>query len=124
MLRRILPLLSSVLLMSTCAVAQAQSSSIIGTVIDAMSRQPVSGVTVTATSPNLPGPKNAVTDGEGNYRLAQLPPGAYSLSYENSAYKPYTRADVQLRLNRTIRVNIELLPASLGEAAAAESGKP
>ncbi|NMO13975.1 DUF3520 domain-containing protein [Pyxidicoccus fallax] len=91
------------------------TSVIIGTVIDAQSRQPVPEVVVTATSPNLQGEQTVVTDAQGNYRLPQLPPGIYTLRFEKEQFKPYARADIQLRLNRTIRVNVELLPESVGE---------
>jgi outer membrane receptor protein involved in Fe transport len=56
-----------------------------------------------------------VTDAQGNYRIPQLPPGDYTLRFEKEQFKPYARSAVQLRLNRTIRVNVELLPESLGE---------
>ncbi|WP_342379272.1 TonB-dependent receptor [Myxococcus stipitatus] len=97
------------------SAAFAQSSTMIGTVIDSQSRQPVADVVVTATSPNLQGEQMVVTDAQGNYRIPQLPPGTYTLRFEKEQYKPYARSDVQLRLNRTIRVNVELLPESLGE---------
>jgi len=97
------------------SAAFAQSSTMIGTVIDAQSRQAVPDVVVTATSPNLQGEQTVVTDAQGNYRLPQLPPGVYTLRFEKEQFKPYARSDVQLRLNRTIRVNVELLPESLGE---------
>ena len=113
MLRRTLSLLSFVLLMGLCTGAWAQSSTIIGTVINAQSRQPVANVVVTATSPNLQGEQTVVTDSQGNYRIAQLPPGVYTLRFEEEGYKPYARSDIQLRINRTIRVNVELLPESL-----------
>lgn len=123
MLRRIL-LLSSAVLMGACAVAQAQPSDIIGTVIDTTSKQPIAGVNVTAISPILPEPKSTATGAQGDYRLAELPAGVYTLTYEHSAYKPYARIDFQLRINRTVRVNVELMPRSAGQAAAPESGKP
>ncbi|MFP2905043.1 TonB-dependent receptor domain-containing protein [Pyxidicoccus sp. 3LFB2] len=97
------------------SAAFAQSSTMIGTVIDAQSRQPVPDVVVTATSPNLQGEQTVVSDAQGNYRIPQLPPGVYTLRFEKEQFKPYARSDVQLRLNRTIRVNVELLPESLGE---------
>ena len=97
------------------SAAFAQSSTMIGTVIDAQSRQPVPDVVVVATSPNLQGEQTVVTDGQGNYRIPQLPPGVYTLRFEKEQFRPYARADVQLRLNRTIRINVELLPESLGE---------
>ena len=116
MLRRTLSLLSFLLLMGFCTGTWAQSSTIIGTVISAQSRQPVPDVVVTATSPNLQGEQTVVTDAQGNYRIPQLPPGIYTLRFEADAFRPYARSDIQLRLNRTIRVNVELLPSSLGSA--------
>ncbi|MFP2960838.1 von Willebrand factor type A domain-containing protein [Myxococcus sp. 1LA] len=91
------------------------TSTIIGTVIDAQSRQPAADVVVTATSDNLQGERTVVTDAQGHYRIPQLPPGAYTLRFEKEQFKPYARSAIQLRLNRTIRVNVELLPESLGE---------
>lgn len=117
MLRRTLILLSSLLLLGFCSGAWAQSSTIIGTVISAQSRQPLPDVVVTATSPNLQGEQTVVTDAQGNYRIPQLPPGVYTLRFEDEGFKPYARSDIQLRLNRTIRVNVELLPNSLGGEA-------
>ena len=40
------------------------------------------GVTVTATSPQAMAPTVAVTDATGEYRLANLPPGTYTLKVE------------------------------------------
>jgi len=96
--------------------ALAQTSTIIGTVIDARSRQPVPDVGITLTSPNLQGERTLVTNAQGEYRIPQLPPGVYTLRFEKEQFWPYARSDVQLRLNRTIRVNVELRPESLGEA--------
>jgi Ca-activated chloride channel family protein len=95
---------------------ESRPSVILGTVIDARSRQPVADVVVTATSPALQGEQTVVTDAQGNYRIPQLPPGVYTLRFEKEQFKTYARADVQLRSNRTIRVNVELLPLSLGDA--------
>jgi Carboxypeptidase regulatory-like domain len=123
MLRKFLLALLLFLPLLGANAAQAQSSTIIGTVINAQSRQPVEDVVVTATSPNLQGEQTVVTDSQGNYRIPQLPPGIYTLRFEKEQYKPYARADVQLRLNRTIRVNVELLPESVGNAANATALK-
>ena len=92
------------------SAAYAQSSTIVGTVVSADGKKPAADVVVTATSPNLQGEQTVVSDAQGNYRIPQLPPGVYTLRFEKEQYKPYNRADVQLRLNRTIRVNVELLP--------------
>lgn len=88
----------------------------IGVVIDAQTRQPVPDVVVTATSPNLEGEETVVTNAHGSYRIALVPSGEYTLRFEKEQFKPYARSDIQLRGDRTIRVNVELLPESLGES--------
>ncbi|CAM3899676.1 TonB-dependent receptor [Corallococcus sp. ZKHCc1 1396] len=94
------------------SAAFAQSSVILGTVINTEDKKPAADVVVTATSPNLQGEQIVVTDAQGNYRIPQLPPGTYTLRFEKETFKPYARPEIQLLLNRTIRVNVELLPDS------------
>ncbi len=90
-------------------------SVIVGQVVSAESKSPVSDVVVTATSPNLQGEQVVVTDAQGQYRIPQLPPGVYTLRFDKESFKPFSRSEVQLRLDRTIRVNVELLPESFTE---------
>ena len=45
------------------------------------------GVTVTATSPNLQGPRAVVTNDVGDYIIPFLPPGDYTLSFELQGFK-------------------------------------
>ncbi|MCY1018344.1 YfbK domain-containing protein [Pyxidicoccus sp. MSG2] len=121
-------LLCGLLMMAAPAVAQPDagtgSSVIIGTVVEVQARLPLPGVVVTATSPNLQDEQVAVTDAQGNYRIPRLPPGVYTLRFEVEEHKTYARENVQLRPNRTIRVNVELLPESLGEVIGLMGGPP
>ncbi|HLK98961.1 MAG TPA: TonB-dependent receptor [Myxococcaceae bacterium] len=106
------------LLIGSVALAQSSSSVIIGTVSNADPAKkgaPLADVVVTATSPNLQGEQTVVSDAQGQYRIPQLPPGVYTLRFESEGFKPFSRADIQLRLNRTIRVNVELLPEAFTE---------
>jgi hypothetical protein len=88
---------------------------LLGVVIDAQTRQPVPDVVITATSPSLPGEETVVSDAQGQYRIPFLPQGAYTLRFEKEQSKPYARSDIHLRGNSTLRINVELLPESLGE---------
>jgi hypothetical protein len=54
--------------------AQSTGSSLRGHVKDEQGGV-LPGVTVTATSPDMISPASGVTDGEGYYRLINLPPG-------------------------------------------------
>ncbi|HEX8438825.1 MAG TPA: TonB-dependent receptor [Archangium sp.] len=110
--------LAAVLALGVCmwmpsALAQQGTSVLTGTVVDASNKQPVPDVVVTATSPNLQGEQIAVTDATGLYRLSQLPPGVYTLRFEKESFQPYSRDNVSLLLNRTIRYNAELLPDTM-----------
>ena len=58
--------------------AQSGNGSLRGKVVDEQGAA-MPGATVTATSPQALAPVTAVTDGTGEYRLANLPPGTYSL---------------------------------------------
>src|SRR6187455_1878525 len=73
------------------------------------------GVTITATSPSMPGVQTAVSSDTGNYRFPAVPPGTYTLSYELSGFNPLNRAGVEIRLGFTATVNVELALATLQE---------
>ena len=84
--------------MLASSVALAQGSSVItGTVTDAATGKPVPDVVVTAKSPALQGEEVVVTDAAGLYRLAQLPPGEYTIKLEKESYKPFSRAEITVR---------------------------
>ncbi len=96
------------------AAALAQGTAVLtGTVTDAATKQPVADVVVTATSPALQGEQIVVTDASGLYRIPNLPPGTYTIRLEKEGYKPFSRGDIPVRVDRTIRVNIDLLPEAL-----------
>ncbi len=90
-------------------------SVIVGQVVSADNKKPVADVVVTATSPNLQGEQTVVTDAQGQYRIPQLPPGVYTLRFDKESFKPFSRPEIQLRLDRTIRVNVEMLPEAFTE---------
>ncbi|MBN8228801.1 von Willebrand factor type A domain-containing protein [Corallococcus macrosporus] len=113
LLRSALPLLlltSAGPVLAQPAVGSVGKGVIIGTVIDVVSRKPVPDVVVTATSPRMQGEQTVVADAQGNYRIPQLPAGTYTVRFEREGFKVYARADIQLLANRTIRLNVEMLP--------------
>jgi outer membrane receptor protein involved in Fe transport len=94
--------------LSSATVAQAESI-IVGTVVDAATERPIPEAVVTATSPDLRGEQVVVTDAQGNYRIPALPPGIYTLRFDKEDFRPFSRKEIHLRQDRTIRVNVELL---------------
>ena len=111
------------LLVDATAFAQGNSV-IVGTVRDAQSKAPVPDVVVTITSPALQGEQILVTDGSGQYRLPQLPPGEYTIRLEKETYKPSARSGVSVRVGSTIRVNIDLLPEAIKAEEIVVVGRP
>ena len=65
------------------------------------------GVTVTAASPSLQGVRTAVTSEHGDYVLAFLPPGEYSISMELAGFKTSTRI-VQVASTQRLTVSAAL----------------
>src|SRR3712207_641769 len=90
--------------------AAAQSGTFTGTVSDASTKQPLADVVVTVSSPALSGDQVVVSDAAGQYLIPQLPPGTYSLLFEREGHQHYMRSGLQLRVDRTLRVNVELVP--------------
>jgi outer membrane receptor protein involved in Fe transport len=99
-------------LVSSMSFAQG-SSVITGNVTDAATHKPVPDVVITASSPALQGEEVVVTDSAGSYRLAQLPAGVYTLKLEKESYKPFARSEINVRTDRTVRLNIEVQPESI-----------
>jgi outer membrane receptor protein involved in Fe transport len=93
----------------------ATTGTIEGTITDSKGGI-VSGVTVTATSPNLIRAQTATSDSNGRYRLANLPPGKYSVTAEGaSGFAKFERADVEVNLSKASSVEIVLQPAGASE---------
>ena len=72
------------------ASAQVPTGTISGRVSDS-SGGVLPGVTVTATSPNLQGPRVVVTSEFGDYVIPLLPPGAYTITFDLSGFQTVTR---------------------------------
>jgi hypothetical protein len=85
-----------------------------GTVIDAESRKKLENIIITVTSPSLQGEQMAITDSSGIYAIENLPAGEYFIRAESDGYKSYHRGHINLRDSQSIRVNVELLPESIG----------
>ena len=84
---------------------------------------PLPGVTVTLTSPNLQGARTAVTDVNGNYNFAALPPGDYTVRVELEGMRPVTRT-VRVTLSGTARVDAEMQLTTVAETITVTASAP
>ncbi|HMI83820.1 MAG TPA: TonB-dependent receptor [Polyangiaceae bacterium] len=107
------------------ALAQVGAAVLTGKVLDATSQAPVSDVVVTVTSPALQGEQMAVTDDSGSYRIPNLPPGEYTLRAEKDSFRPFSRGELTLRADATIRFDAQLLPEAIkGEEVVVQAQAP
>jgi hypothetical protein len=104
--------------------AQTSANNIVGVVRDTTGAV-LPGVSVEVTSPALiERARDAVTDGEGQYRILSLPPGIYTVTFTLSGFNVVKRADIQLTANFTATVNAELRVGSLEESITVTGDSP
>ena len=103
-----------VIVIAAPAAAQSTTGTISGRVSDSQGL-PLPGVTVTATSPNLQGVREAVTSENGDYILTLLPSGPYRLVFELTGFQRVERS-VGLAPTQVLPLQIEMGVAGLTEA--------
>jgi hypothetical protein len=114
---------SWVLALSLPAVAAAQSS-FTGTVRDS-SGAVLPGVTVEAASPVLiEGSKSDVTDADGQYRIVDLRPGAYVVTFTLPGFKQMRQEGVELRADFVGTLNGTLEVGAIEEAITVTGSSP
>ena len=104
--------------------ASAQQSSIAGLVTDA-SGSVLPGVTVEASSPALIEKTRVVTtDGTGQYRIVDLRPGVYSVTFQLPSFSTVRRDGIELTVGFTATVNAELRVGAVEETVTVQGSSP
>src|SRR5215213_1918189 len=94
------------------AFAQLQGSRIVGTIYDPQHAGiPGAAVTVTNVATNVA--RTATTDGEGNYVVTPLDPGAYRVTAAVSGFQTTVREGVELLVGQPARVELTLAISTL-----------
>jgi hypothetical protein len=83
------------------------------------------GVTVEATSVVLiEKSRTAVTDGTGQYRITELPPGTYSLTFTLSGFNVLKRDDIEVRGSGVVPINADMRIGALQETITVTGESP
>ncbi len=118
---RTLVLLAGVVLVPTVVAAQAV---IAGSVRDP-SGAVLPGVTVEATSPALiEKVRTAVTDGTGQYRIEDLRPGVYAVTFTLTGFSTFKREGVELTGSFTATIDADMRVGALEETVTVTGESP
>ena len=113
--------LASLVIVPVAAHAQASITGVIRDTSGAV----LPGVTVEAASPALiEKVRSAVSDGNGQYRIEDLRPGAYTVTYSLPGFATVQREGVELTGNFTASINVEMRVGSLEESITVTGESP
>jgi hypothetical protein len=94
--------------------SRAQNATISGTVTDP-SHAPVASVTVTARSTDTNSVHSDATNDEGLYRLTEVPPGHYDVTFEKSGFKVAKFSGIIVTVGQVLTVDKSLEIGSVTE---------
>jgi hypothetical protein len=102
---------------------EGSSGRLAGGVTDG-SGEPLPGVTVTVTSPNLMGERTAITDAEGTFGFPTVPAGTYTVRTQLEGFVPQERTEVEVRLGRTTEIRFEMALGAVSETVVVTADTP
>ena len=98
-------LILNLLLLASAAAAQTPSGVIRGTVLDAKSKQPVIGASVSVDGTAM----GTATDLEGKFLLTGVPAGPCSVRISFLSYKSFTSGPLTIKGGESTELNVELV---------------
>ena len=115
----------ALVLMSTIAAAPALAQSAIAGLVKDTSGAVLPGVTVEASSAALiEGTRTAVTDGTGQFRIVDLRPGEYAVTFKLTGFRQVKREGITLPASFIATVNAELAVGAIEETVTVSGASP
>jgi hypothetical protein len=111
------------LLSATTAMAQQQTGEIFGRATDT-SGAVLPGTTVTVAGPALIQPRVAVTSETGTYRVAELPIGTYSVTFELAGFRTMALQDIRVTIGFRAQVNADMELSTVQETVTVTGASP
>lgn len=120
--RRALLTLLMVSLVASPAFAQTFTGALRGTVNDATGIVP--GVTVQLINESTNATREAVSNGQGAYNFAAVPPGNYSVKASLTGFKTYEQKGVRISAQQFVTIDVTLEVGSLQETITVTADAP
>ena len=103
----------------------ASAQSVLAGVVRDESGAVLPGVSVEASSPVLiEKVRNVVTDDQGRYRIVELRPGNYRLTFSLSGFSTFVRDSIELRAGLVVTINADLKVGALEESVTVTGATP
>ena len=80
-----------------------------GTVKDARTKLPLNEAVVTLKSDSFNGEKYALTDSTGMYRVNNLPPGIYTVTFEMEGYEKFSKDGIVVSPGMSLGISFEMI---------------
>jgi Carboxypeptidase regulatory-like domain/TonB dependent receptor len=109
--------------MSASAFAQGAGAVIEGTVVDSQGAV-LPGATLTLRNTDTGFTRTAVTEGDGRYRFAELPPGPYQIKAELQGFAPMDVKDITLTIGLSLRRDFTMRLQNLQESVVVTAEAP
>jgi hypothetical protein len=114
-----------VVLLSPFFVDHALAQSALAGVVKDASGGVLPGVTVEAKSPVLiEGVRSAITDSQGQYRIVDLRPGVYTVTFTMPGFAVVSREGIELVANFTAPINADMRVGGLEETITVSGASP
>jgi hypothetical protein len=108
--------LALILILAPALTAQvSRQTGVIKGVLTDTAGAPLPGASVVAESPALMGTIAALTDGNGAYRLINLPPGTYTITASLAGFKTIKQTGVVVQVGQTYMVNLKTDVSAVSE---------
>jgi hypothetical protein len=105
----------ALVLLAPLVHAQRTTGDLLGVVKDS-SGAVLPGVTVSVTGPNIPRAQTAITSENGSYRIANLPPGTYALTFELSGFRTSVLQGLRVSVGAALEQNVGLEIGQMAES--------
>jgi hypothetical protein len=115
--------LLGLLLLAAHLHAQRTTGDLLGVVRDS-SGAVLPGVTVSVTGPNIARAQTTVTTETGSYRIANLPPGEYTITFELSGFRTVSLQGLRVSVGSAVEQNVGLEIGQLAESVSVVAETP
>jgi hypothetical protein len=112
-----------ILVLSSAGLAQRQTGSLRGTIIDEQGN-PLPGVNITVTSPAMQGQQTYISTNDGEFRFPTLPPGEYTIRAELSGFQKIERPGIIVSVGKAVSVIIQMKMAAVEEEVTVTAAAP